>query len=427
MGQFTHRRKSGVKRSHGEPTPTRNHDFPQQPEDSHGRSQRATVTADESRSPKPALYHQSLPPNHKHVHSPQDEYTARYEYPPPPPPARSDPRYFPEPQESHRNDKGRRDAWRAFQSMRNWVNTPPTKVPPRHHRSYEHFQNRPQPGFSGMPRAASARKLTGFAPNTPGDGEPMAQTSAYTHHDPRRESYFPEDDTPHSPTMARPELATSPLKKSQSSTGLNDASHRSQIPELRRLSTRYATRGGEKTYVNGVGRSSSMRNSPVERESIGHEDDNVRRPHFHHDSSARHRSASLNLRGTPSAEALSSSESESSSDAEPEDFASKPNAKLRTQREKIGTSAFTFHHVTSNGTALNDQFPPPNHKHARSPQDENIAQYEYPPPPPRSDHRSFPEPPQYHRNSNLRMDDIGQRAEEHQGTAAETIDKGSTS
>jgi hypothetical protein len=64
-----------------------------------------------------------------------------------------------------------------------------------------------------MPRAASARKLTGFAPNTPGDDEPMAQTLAYAHHDPRRESYFPEDDTPHSPTMARPEPATSPLKK----------------------------------------------------------------------------------------------------------------------------------------------------------------------------------------------------------------------
>jgi len=51
-------------------------------------------------------------------------------------------------------------------------------------------------------------------PINPSADEPMAQmTSAYTHHGPRRESYFPEDDTPHSPTMARPEPATSPLNK----------------------------------------------------------------------------------------------------------------------------------------------------------------------------------------------------------------------
>ena len=291
------------------------------------------------------------------------------------------------------------------------INTPPTGVPPRHRRSYEHFQTMPQPGFPGMSRPGNFRKQTGFSPCNPDGDEPMAQrTSAYTHHGPRHESYFPEDDTPHSPTMARPEPAASPLKKSQSSTGLNDASGRPQKPELHRLSTRYANRGGEKTYVNGFGRSSSVRNSPVEREWVGHEDDGVRRPHSHLDSSARHRSASPNLRGTPSAAAVSSSESESSSDDEPEDFASRPKAKLRPRREERGTAAFAFRHVTSDGTAVKDQFPPPNHKHAHSPQDEYTARYEYPPPPPRSDPRYFPEPQQYPRNGNPRREDIGQHA-----------------
>ena len=364
MGQFTHRRKPSVKRSHGEPTRTRNHDVPQQPEDSNGRFQQRDGADEEAQ-------------------------------------------------------KAASDAMRAFRSMKNGqsqafpapppqssphpatprpnINTPPTGAPPQHHRNYEHFQNIPQPSFPGISKAASTYTPAGFSPRTPGGDEPMAQrTSVYTHHGPRRESYFPKDDTPDSPTMARPEPATSPLGKSQSSTGLNDATDRPPKPELNRLSARYAYSGGEKTYVSGVGRSSSVRSSPVEREWIGHKNDSVRKPHFYHDSSARHRSASPNLRDIAGVVVLSSSESESSSDTKPENFASRPKAKLGTGREKSGTGTFAFRNATLDGIALNDQFPSP------SPQDEYTARYEYPPPPPRSNPRYFPEPQQYHRNGNPR-------------------------
>jgi BAG domain len=53
IGRSTSVRKSSVEPSHREDTPTRNHNFPQQPEDSNGRFQRVKVAADESRSPKP--------------------------------------------------------------------------------------------------------------------------------------------------------------------------------------------------------------------------------------------------------------------------------------------------------------------------------------------------------------------------------------
>jgi curved DNA-binding protein CbpA len=330
--------------------------------------------------------------------------------------------------------KAQYDAMRGFRSMRNGqsqafpnppqpprpsahptaprpdINTPSAGVEPRHHRSYEHFHNMPQPGFPGMSRTASARKPAGFAPNTPGGDEPMAQrTSAYAHHQSqRRESYFQEDDINHSPTMARPEPATSPLRKSQSSADLDESSRRPQRPELNRISTRYANSGGEKTYVNGVGRSASVRNSPVEREWGVHEDSGLHRPHSHHESSARHRSASPNLRPTSRANELSSSDSESSTDSEPENFASRPKARPRPRRQKAGSGVYAFRHVAADDATVNSQYPPPNHKHTHSPQDEYTARYEYPPPPPRSDPRMFSESQSFQHNGNPTMDHIRQ-------------------
>jgi hypothetical protein len=285
------------------------------------------------------------------------------------------------------------------------TNTPPPGFLPRHHRSYEHFQNMPQTTFPGMSRTASARKPGGFGAGTPGDNEPMAQrTSAYAHvHGQRYDSYFPDDDMPRSPTTVRPEPATSPLKKSHSSTNLKDASRQPRRPGVERISTQYATSGGEKTYVNGVGRSASVRNSPVEREWGGYGDDDLRRPHA---SSARHQSASPNLRPTHATKELSSSESDSSSDGELENFASRPKAKPRPRRQKAGTGGFAFRHVAADDPTMNSQFPPPNHKHAHSPQNEYTMRYEYPPPPPRSDPRIFPEPQPFQSNGNSRTDDI---------------------
>ena len=288
------------------------------------------------------------------------------------------------------------------------TSTPPPGFLPRHHRSYEHFQNMPQTSFPGVSRTASARKPAEFVPGTPGANEPTPQrTPAYVHvHEQHYDSYFPNDSIPRSPTMARPEPATSPLKKSHSSTNLNEASRRPRRPELERISTRYATSGGEKTYVNGVGRSASVRNSPVEREWGSHEDDDLRRPYPHHASSARHQSASPNLRHAHTTKEFSSSESDSSSDAEPENFASRPKAKPRPRRQKAGSGSFAYRHIVADDPTMNSQFPPPNHKHAHSPQDEYTRRYEYPPPLPRSDPRMFQEPQSFQSNGNSRTDDI---------------------
>jgi hypothetical protein len=288
------------------------------------------------------------------------------------------------------------------------TNTPFAGVPPRHHRSYEHFQHVPQTGFPGMPRTASVRKPAGFAPGTPGGDEPMAQrTSAYAHvHAQRQDSYFVNNDMPHSPTMARPEPATSPLKKSRSSTSLHDAPQRPRRPGVERISTQYATSGGEKTYVNGVGRSASVRNSPVEREWGGYEYDDPRRPHSHYASPPRHRSASPNLRPTHAAEELSSSDSDSSSAAESDNPASRPKAKPRPRRQKAGAGGFAFRHVAVDDPTMNSQFPLPNHKHPHSPQDDYTARYEYPPPQPRSEPRIFAEPQPFRGNGNSKTDNI---------------------
>jgi curved DNA-binding protein CbpA len=364
--------------------------------------------------------------------------------PPPPPPPQPPPssgadkyaaftraRGQPRERAEEEASKAAYDAMRAFQSMRNGhsqafstpppsrssahptaprpdPNTPSARIPPRHHRSCEHFQNVPQTGFPGLSRTASTRKPAGFAPGTPGGDEPMAQrTSAYAHvHGQRHDSYFAADGIPRSPTMSRPEPATSPLKKSRSSTSLHDAPRHPRRPEVERISTQYAPGGGEKTYVNGVGRSASLRNSPVEREWGGHGYDDFRRPHSHHASSPRQQSASPNLRPTHVAEEVSSSDSSSSSDAESENFASRPKAKLRPRRQKAGSGGFAFRHVTADDPTMNSQFPPPNHKHPHSPQDEYTMRYEYPPPPPRSDPRIFPEPQPFHSSGSSKTGDF---------------------
>ena len=334
--------------------------------------------------------------------------------------------------------KAKFDAMRGFRSMKNAqsqafpspqpplrssghptaprpdINTPSARFPPRHQRSYEQFQNtpqpQPQPGFPGMSRTQGTRKPAGWTPTTPSD-EPMAQrTSAYVHHtqEQRREPYFPDDDIPSSPKMARHEPATSPLRHRHSSTGLDNTSRHPRRPELERLSTRYAQSTGEKTYVNGVGRSASVRNSPVEREwegHEGHEDHVLHRPHA---SSTRHRSASPNFRPASLAHEFSSSESESSADTGSDDLASRPKATPRSRRQKAGTGTFGFRHVAADDANLHSQFPPPSHKHAHSPQEEYTARYVYPPPPPRSGPRVFQEVPPFQSNGNVRMDDTRQ-------------------
>ncbi len=325
-------------------------------------------------------------------------------------------------------EKARLDAMRGFRTMRNGqpqgfpVPPPPPRptghpTAPRPSKSFEQAQNGLSPGFPGMSRTAS-RKTAGFAPNTPGRGdEPKpASTSAYANYAQGQrpqasnpQSYFAAGDTPlspHSPTMGKREPSTSPLRQTQSSASLHESSSRPQRPELERVSTRYATSGGEKTFVNGVGRSSSVRNSPVDRTWPDHEQDGFNRPHSHHASTARHHSASPKLRPASGLGDISSSESASSSEGEPELFASRPKAQLRPRRQKAGAGGYAFRHVAGDGASVPSQFPSNSHKHVHSPQDEYTAHYEYPPPPPRSDHasqRRFPDPQPFQSNGYPRM------------------------
>lgn len=126
-------------------------------------------------------------------------------------------------------------------------------------------------GFPGVSRAQSTRKQ-GFMPSTPAGDEPAApRTSAYASytrgerlHSSQAPSYFTEahNQTSAQNTPARPPV--SPLRHARSSNGLEEE-RRSDRPNLERVSTRYHGVGGERTDLKGpgLGRSSSVRNSPV--------------------------------------------------------------------------------------------------------------------------------------------------------------------
>lgn len=233
-------------------------------------------------------------------------------------------------------------------------------------------QNSGNAGFPGLNRSQSTRKKPGYVPSTPGAyHEPMAppNTSAYQHvsrgdrpQASKPQSYF--DMPPQSPTTSHGKPATSPLRHAKSQ---EEPIITPQRPGgLGRNTTRYATAGGEKTYVGGgVSRSTSLRNSPVDPNYADHV---FERPRSQHSSSRNHSRGPHIHQAFPDSE--SSSES-SSSDDEPE-----------IDRRPTAIPRGRFGHPKAKVRQWHGEKVPGSNLH--SPQRNQTAHYEYPPPPPRS-------------------------------------------
>ncbi|KAK2785786.1 hypothetical protein FQN53_007366 [Emmonsiellopsis sp. PD_33] len=177
----------------------------------------------------------------------------------------------------YEDSRTRADAFRAFQEMKN-TNTGgwsgfnpktgqsnqspmpdnPSASNPQSQRprsAYEAFFASPKPGYPGPQRAQTTKKKQGFAPGTPGGDEPMAQnTSAYA--STNRARFGTPYPQPHF------EPAPSPTAKKWSTQ--EEVPDTSVPPNLHRTSSKYASTGGEKTYISsaGIGRSTGARHSP---------------------------------------------------------------------------------------------------------------------------------------------------------------------
>ncbi|PGH37056.1 curved DNA-binding protein [[Emmonsia] crescens] len=231
---------------------------------------------------------------------------------------------------TYEDTRTRADAFRGFQEMNpnpnpgEWSRFDPrtgrsnqsasTPQPSQRTQSaYEAYFNIPKPS----PQRAQAKKKQGFAPGTPGGDEPMApNTSAYTSFNRARTSY----PQPHSEPAPPPTAKKWPRQEESTDTN---------IPNLQRTSSKYATAGGEKTYVSGagLGRSSSTRNSPF-AESDSRPRTNPPSPTSPQSNRGRHHSASPKLK--PNRDRTFSS-SPASSDSEEVDISSRPKRMPRSR------------------------------------------------------------------------------------------------
>ena len=300
------------------------------------------------------------------------------------------------------DEAARADAARGFQYMKSTRGStgqqmpppPPTRPPraptaPRTNAFDSSSTKDDQPaGFPGMSRPANMRR-SGFDPSTPGpdmdEQHAPHRPSAYASYSrgerpgaSNAHGYFPEGVSPNSPPMVNKKPAVSPLRHVRSESGWDPPKlHR---PEFERVSSRYANTPGERTNPNGgLGRSASVRTSPVEKHW---DDSDVRnpsgRPHSHQ-GPTRNQSSSPRLRpsGVPIID-YSSSSSDSSEDDRP---SLAPRRKAQARRPRVHTSSSDQHGYrpsSDNDPALTGHFPSSNY--TKIVEDKNSSQYSYPPP-----------------------------------------------
>ena len=233
---------------------------------------------------------------------------------------------------------------------------PPPNDHPKPTKSWDKF---PQTGFPGMNRTQTRKH--GFDPTTPGEDEHMAGTSAYAgvHRTHARNSYFDTATSAASDNEANKNNPPSPLRHSKSHETP------SARPGLERQSTRYVAGGGERTSLNtgGLGRSASVRNSPVDPKY----EDRANRTH----GTTRFRSASPGL-NRARAEASYSPDSTSSESSTEEEIEVKPRSRATARGH------------TRNKTVPNHWNHETHENNLHSPQQDHTAKYQYPPPPPRN-------------------------------------------
>ncbi|PGH07147.1 hypothetical protein GX51_01934 [Blastomyces parvus] len=231
----------------------------------------------------------------------------------------------------YEDTRTRADAFRGFQEMKpnptagGWSGFDPRTGRSNQPGSAPQPSQRPQSAYEAYfnvpktsPHRAHAKKRQGFAPGTPGGDEPMAQnTSAYNCSNNARASY----PQPHFEPAPPPTAKKWPRQEEFADTS---------IPNLQRTSSKYATAGGERTYVSGagLGRSSSTRDSPF-TEPDSRPRTNPPSPTSPQSNRGRHHSASPKLK--PNRDRPFSS-SPSSSDSEEVDISSRPK---RTPRSRM--------------------------------------------------------------------------------------------
>lgn len=278
---------------------------------------------------------------------------------------------------------------------------PPPTPAPRPQKSWDEFNNagrftsgtEPSLGFPGMSRTQTTRKKQGFTTTAPRGDEPAApKSSAYASWSrgerPQAatpQTYFPESSTHPSPQLTPQRPGRSPLRHARSSPGIEEEG-RPQRPGLERIPSRYSGIGGERTDLTGGGngRSSSVRNSPIDSRLHDHERNG---PHlsFAHDLPSRHRSSSPKSRPPP-VHVDSSSDSETSSDEDVEEqrWASRPKTVPRPTRPNDGLPAFS-RRASADGQAFTGQFPGTQYVKPPTPREADNGQNQYrPPPPPRN-------------------------------------------
>ncbi|KIV94778.1 hypothetical protein PV10_02510 [Exophiala mesophila] len=296
-------------------------------------------------------------------------------------------RTVPDPRDRPRYDAATSaEAARGFSNMRQTQSNPqaptrstrqhPTAPRPPSAADNFHVPSGTSGAFPGLSRTQSARKPTGYNTAPYGSDEPQAPRSAYSYvrgdrsQAPPPNIHVPEPQSTRAPPVTRPRPAVSPLRHTRSS----DYDMRSNQPGSSRPSARYATTGGEKTNVHGDGvrRSSSVRNSPVDPEWEEDRGPFGRPTASRHEHVPRHRSASPKVTSNGRNTTYASSSS-SESDDEWGTIHNRPKATPKS-RSKPGTTP-TFQAFADNDPALTGQFPNTNYTKVV-----NDGQHYYPPP-----------------------------------------------
>lgn len=191
---------------------------------------------------------------------------------------------------------------------------PFTKPDPRStsRSSWDQFQDS-YAGYPDMSRANTSRtpKRQGFAPATPGGDEPQARkASAYSNvhrgerpQAPRAQTQFPPPPKGPAPTAKKPDATSRP----RGQPGLSNP-----FVNTERISTPYATGGGERTYFSssGLHRSTSTREHNQQPEHSNHGSTNLNTPHSQ-TSAGRHHSASPKMKNSGPQRSYSTSSSSS--------------------------------------------------------------------------------------------------------------------
>jgi hypothetical protein len=277
--------------------------------------------------------------------------------------------------------------------------TPSTE--PRLQRSWDEFNKAARftsgaessAGFPGLSRTQSTWKKQGYTPTIPGGEElPAPRSSAHASYSrgerpqaSTAQSYFPEGSAKLSPQMTPQKPSASPLRHARSSGGIGDE-RRAQRPSLGRGSSRYSGIGGERTDItsSGIGRSSSVRNSPIDSGFHEHDRNGLHHP-YSHNGPTRYRSSSPKSRPPPPHVDSSSSSSETSTDEEVDQrWAARPQATPRQTRPQPASSDFGGR-TSANGPSLTGQFPGTAYVKPPTPREAESGRHSYrPDPPPRN-------------------------------------------